>query len=100
MWVMTDNEELMRMAFDYRWWIVILPVASGAAFIWDGIYVGVTASRAMRNTMIVASLFIFLPTYYFTIDRFENHALWLALNLFMISRGVLMWIMAKRSVYT
>ena len=99
LWVMTDNTDLIQLAYDYKWWIVLLPVASGAAFIWDGIYIGVTASRAMRNTMIVASLIIFLPSYYFTIDAFGNHALWFSLNIFMMSRGVLMWIMAKRTVY-
>lgn len=99
LWIMTDNAELISMAYEYRYWIILLPLVSGAAFIWDGIYIGVTASKAMRNTMIVASLFIFLPSYYITITYMENHALWLALHLFMLSRGILMWIMAKKAVF-
>ena len=63
---MTDNQELINIAYEYRFWIILLPLFSGAAFIWDGIYIGVTASKAMRNTMIVASLFVFLPSYYLT----------------------------------
>lgn len=100
MWVMTDNPELIELALKYRWWIVLLPIISGAAFIWDGVYIGVTASKAMRNTMIVASLFIFLPSYYISIGYLGNHGLWLSLSLFMASRGLLMWLMAKTSVYT
>lgn len=99
LWIMTDNATLINIAYEYRYWIIMLPIVSGAAFIWDGIYIGVTASKAMRNTMIVASLFIFLPSYYITIHSFGNHALWFSLLLFMISRGILMWIMAKKSVF-
>lgn len=99
LWIMTDNATLINIAYEYRYWIILLPLVSGAAFIWDGIFIGVTASKAMRNTMIVASIFIFLPSYYLTIESFGNHALWFSLHLFMISRGVLMWIMANRSVF-
>ena len=48
----------------YSWWVVLLPLTGIAAFIWDGIYVGVTASKAMRNTMILSTVFIFLPAFY------------------------------------
>lgn len=99
MWIMTDNADLMQLAFKYQWWIILLPLASGAAFIWDGIYIGVTASKAMRNTMIVASIIIFLPCYYLSINLIGNHGLWMALNLFMISRGLLLWFMAPRTIY-
>jgi MATE family multidrug resistance protein len=96
--LMTDNELLIAMADEYKYWIVALPLASGAAFIWDGIYIGVTASKAMRNTMIIASLLVFLPVYYLTVEHLGNHALWLALNLFMLSRGLQMWALARKDV--
>ncbi len=99
MWVMTDNTGLISLAMEFKWWVILLPIASGAAFIWDGIYIGVTASKAMRNTMIIASLIIFLPAYYLTINSFGNHGLWMALNIFMISRGLLLWYLAKSAVY-
>jgi len=99
MHLMTDNQELIHLSYDYRFWIFLLPLTSGAAFIWDGIYIGVTASKAMRNTMIVASLVVFLPAYFFTYQLMGNHSLWLALNLFMLSRGLLMWAMARYAVY-
>ena len=99
LWIMTDNSSLIDMAYEYRYWIILLPITSGVAFIWDGIYIGVTASKAMRNTMIIASIAVFLPSYYLTVQSFGNHALWFSLNLFMISRGILMWLMAKRAVF-
>lgn len=99
MWIMTDNSELILLAAEYKWWIILLPLTSGAAFIWDGVYIGVTASKAMRNTMIIASLFIFLPAYFLTIGSFGNHALWFSLNIFMVSRGLLLWYMAPKTIY-
>ncbi|MEJ2593798.1 MAG: MATE family efflux transporter [bacterium] len=96
--IMTDNEMLIQQARTYRWWIIILPLTSVAAFIWDGVYIGLIASRAMRNSMIIASLLVYLPAYYLGVGSLHNHALWLALNLFMISRGALLWYMAKFTI--
>ena len=83
----------------YSWWVVLLPLTGIAAFIWDGIYVGVTTSKAMRNTMILSTVFIFLPAFYLFFPLLGNHGLWLALQLFMISRGLSMWLPARKVVY-
>ncbi|MFK5857398.1 MAG: MATE family efflux transporter [Bacteroidota bacterium] len=94
--LMTSNSDIQKVAMQYRMWIVIIPLASSAAFIWDGVFIGVTASKGMRNAMIIASIFVFLPTYYLTVNYWGNNALWLSLNLFMLARGLLMWIMWQR----
>ncbi len=99
MHILTNNEQLFSLAQQYKYWIVLLPLSSFAAFIWDGIYIGVTASKAMRNSMIAASLLIFLPSYYIGMQFIGNHSLWLALHLFMISRGVFLWWLRKGAVY-
>jgi MATE family multidrug resistance protein len=99
LWIMTDNQNLIHMAYEFRYWIILLPLVSGFAFIWDGIYIGVTASIAMRNTMIIASVFVFLPSYYLTVQHIGNNALWLALHLFMMARGILLWIVAKKAIF-
>lgn len=91
--VMTNNSLLREMAMEHKFWIVIIPLTSCAAFIWDGIFVGATASKGMRNAMIVSSLMVFLPTYYLTANYLGNNALWLSLNMFMLARGLLMWAM-------
>ena len=93
MQLLTNNLLLQDMATNYQLWVIIIPVTSIAAFIWDGIFVGVTATKNMRNAMIVSSLLVFLPAYYLTSNQWDNNALWFALNLFMITRGLLMWIM-------
>jgi len=97
--IMTSNTTIIAVSENYYFWIVILPLTSIAAFIWDGVYVGVTASKAMRNTMIASSFIIFLPAYYGTIHILGNHGLWLAMELFMIARGLTMWVAAPKAVY-
>jgi len=99
MYVLTDNQGILNLAKEYYWWVVLLPLTGIAAFIWDGIYVGVTAAKAMRNTMILSTIFIFLPAFYLFFPSLGNHGLWLALQLFMISRGLSMWLLARKAVY-
>ncbi|UBM61464.1 MATE family efflux transporter [Candidatus Sulfidibacterium hydrothermale] len=97
--ILTNNPALLHLAKAYYGWVIILPLTSLAAFIWDGIYVGVTASKAMRNTMIFSALFVFLPAFYFLFPTYQNHGLWLALQLFMLSRGISMGLLAPKAVY-
>ena len=99
MLVLTNNREILALAARYYGWVVLLPLTSLAAFIWDGVYVGVTASQAMRNTMILSSLLVFLPAFYLFYPHWGNHGLWLALQLFMVARGISMWMLAPRAVY-
>ena len=97
--IMTSDVHLQGLAQEYGFWIIILPLTSFAAFIWDGIYIGVTASKAMRNTMILASVLIFLPAFYIGFPLWGNNALWLSINLFMLARGISMWIVSRKAVY-
>ncbi len=85
--LMTENKEIINTANKYLIWSGLLPLLSFSAFIWDGVYVGLTASKHMRNTMLASSLLIFFPTYYIFENSLGNNALWLALIMFLFSRG-------------
>ena len=61
--LISDNPEIAVSATPYHIYMIIIPLITFAAFIWDGIYIGATASRAIRNTMIISSLFVFLPAW-------------------------------------
>lgn len=52
--LLTDKVAIIEAAAGYRIWAVLFPVAGFAAFLWDGIFIGMTASRQMRNSMFVA----------------------------------------------
>ena len=79
--------------------MVLIPIITFAAFIWDGIYIGATASKAIRNTMIISSIFIFLPLWYFLMPIYENHGLWIAFLGFMLARGISMTFFAKKNIF-
>ncbi len=96
--ILTSQMDIIHSAQSYLFWIFLIPLASFASFIWDGIYIGATASRAMRNALLAATALIFIPVYYFLYPIWGNHALWLAMVLFMFSRGVIQTVLFKRAI--
>ena len=96
---LTSQVEVVNLAMEYIGWLIVFPILSVVPFVWDGIYIGLTSSRAMRNTMLFATFFVFLPSYYILSHFFGNHGLWLAMILFVLARGVSQTILAKRVVW-
>ena len=94
--LISDQPEVAEQARPYYIYMVLIPVITFAAFLWDGIYIGATASKEIRDTMIIASLLVFLPAWYILTPLYGNHGLWIAFLLFMVARGVSMTVMAKR----
>ena len=92
LFILTDNEKIINQAADYLIWVGIIPVITFAAFLWDGIFIGATATSQLRNAMIISTLLIFLPAYFLTYQSFGNHGLWFSLILFMASRSVILTI--------
>lgn len=96
--LVSDQPGVAEQARPYYIYMVLIPVITFAAFLWDGIYIGATAAREIRNTMIIASLLVFLPAWYFLMPVYGNHGLWIAFLLFMVARGVSMTVMAKNII--
>jgi MATE family multidrug resistance protein len=98
--LLTDNPAIIHAAQPFIKWIAIIPIASFMAFIWDGVYVGATASVPMRNSMMFSTVVVFLPAYFLLQPYLHNHALWLAMVLFLFSRGVYLGINYKQQILT
>ena len=98
--LLTSQQDLIKQAQPFIIWVILIPLASFSSFIWDGIYIGATASAAMRNTLIGATILVFAPVYYFLNPHWENHALWLAMVLFMFARGAIQTLIFRRSVFS
>ncbi len=94
----TNQNKVIEIALGFMIWIVVAPVINSISFIWDGIYIGATATREMLLSMIVSTLVFFLPIYFLTKDVLGNHSIWLALTIFMVVRGLTLTIFAKRFV--
>lgn len=99
MYVLTDIPHLIAQAKPYFIWVSLIPILSFAAFIYDGIYVGATQAKAMRNSMFIASVLVYLPLYYLLRIPFENHGLWIAFIAFLAARGLLLFIWTKKYIY-
>nr|WP_267136048.1 MATE family efflux transporter DinF [Vibrio sp. J1-1] len=84
--MITSIEEVQQQAAIYLPWLVVMPLASMWCFLLDGIFVGATKGKDMRNSMFVATSSFFVVFYLFS--GWENHALWLAMTSFMLMRGI------------
>ncbi len=98
LFLFTDQLDLIEQTEPYLIWIIAAPVVNVAAYIWDGIYLGATASKVLRNTMIV-SMLIFLSAVYLLLP-YGNHGLWCAFTLLLIVRGVLLTVLAQKHLFT
>ncbi len=83
----TDQEEVIQASLDYKYWMAAFPIAAFACYIWDGVYIGLTASVSMRNAMI-ASLIVYLLVYYTLLPYTSEKAIWIALMIFLAVRGI------------
>ena len=77
--------------------MILFPIISAPCYIWDGIYIGLTASRAMRQTMLIAVL-IYILSYFLLRNDFGNHGLWAALLVFMAIRGMIQWVWYRKNL--
>ncbi len=96
--IISDNAEIISEIRPYYIYMALIPIITFAAFLWDGIYIGATASKAIRNTMIISAILVFLPMWYFLMPLYGNHGLWIAFLGFMVARGVSMTFFAKKNI--
>ncbi|MFT3737567.1 MAG: MATE family efflux transporter [Breznakibacter sp.] len=97
--ILTNNPAVVVEAANYFVWVAFVPLASFMSFIWDGVYIGSTASKAMRNTMLFATVFFFFLPFVALRATLGNHAIWLAMVLFFLMRGVAQTWLAPRAVF-
>ena len=95
--LLTDLPVVRSTALQFLPWLVISPLISVWSFLYDGVYVGATRSREMRNLMLFSTFVVFLPAW-FLLQGYGNHGLWLAFSIFMASRGIGMHIWYRRQV--
>jgi len=95
--ILTDKTDVIAICREYEVWVLIIPIAGFAAFLWDGIFIGATASRQMRNSMFVAAG-SFFAIFYSLQSTLGNNALWLAFIIYLSMRGIMQAIMYYRKI--
>ncbi|KQV44029.1 MULTISPECIES: MATE family efflux transporter [unclassified Rhizobium] len=92
---LTTAADVRAVAYEYMPWAAITAITGALAFLMDGVFIGATWSRDMRNMMLlafagyVAALLVLVPL-------FGNHGLWAGLNLFLLFRGVFLLALVPR----
>jgi MATE family multidrug resistance protein len=95
--MLTDLPDIRETAIRYLPWMIASPLVSVWCFLYDGVYVGATRAREMRNIMVLSTLFVFLPAWYF-LQPLGNDGLWLAFLLFMAARGIGMHVGYRKKI--
>ena len=85
--LITDIEILRFISYKHIFWIVIIPPLASFCYQLDGIFIGASQTREIRNAMVF-SVLIFIGTSIYLTRYFENHGIWFSLMLFMILRAL------------
>lgn len=92
--IFTSSPTIMACAEEYIWWIVMVPLVGFIPFLIDGILIGATKTRIMRNTTFFA-LVAFFALFFALQSALGNRALWIAFIGFIVVRFVLMLVATK-----
>lgn len=95
--LLTDLPEVRDTTLTFLPWLILSPVVSVWSFIYDGVFVGATRAREMRNIMLISSILVFIPAWY-ALRFLGNHGLWLAFMIFLGSRAIGMHYYYRRRV--
>ncbi|MCD5979982.1 MATE family efflux transporter [Pseudomonas quasicaspiana] len=97
----TDIVEVRETAFIYLPYLAVLPLLAVWSYLLDGLFIGATRAREMRNTMLVNMLLV--APFAYGLQSFGNHGLWLTLLLFMLLRaltlGFVTWQLSTRGAW-
>ena len=85
--LLTNEENVIAASEEYIFWATLIPIAGMVAFVWDGVFIGMTMTRGMLSGTFVAAI-VFFTTYFALESTLNNHALWLAFILYLVARGV------------
>lgn len=93
--LLTDEPMVVEASRGYVWWAYLIPLAGVAAFIWDGIFIGITQTKGMLQSSLIAAAVFFLCVI-FSFDSLGNHGLWLSMLLYLVMRGLVQTILYFR----
>jgi MATE family multidrug resistance protein len=84
--VMTTQTEVQNAATTWLWWVALTPLIGVWSFLLDGIFIGTTHTREMRNGMIISTA-LFLSASLVLVPLLGNHGLWSSYCILMLARA-------------
>ena len=93
--LITNEQSVITASSAYFYWVLAIPLAGFAAFLYDGIFIGATATRWMLYAMSIATIAFFLIYYGFR-EAMGNQALWLAFITYLALRGIVQGFLGRK----
>jgi MATE family multidrug resistance protein len=93
--MLTNDYAVVESIHDYVYWAIFIPIFGFMAFVYDGVFIGLTLSRQMLWSMFV-SMLVFFVVYLSLFSIWGNNALWFAFALYLVSRGVIQMAIYER----
>ncbi|MBP5629392.1 MAG: MATE family efflux transporter [Bacteroidaceae bacterium] len=85
--LLSDNQMVLDTARDYFHWLLLVPACGIMAFVWDGVFIGVTSTRRLLLSMFVGTV-VFFAAYLWLFPKYGNDGLWISFLLYLLARGM------------
>ncbi len=85
--LLSNDSEVIFKAKEFGGWAIVIPAAGFLAFTWDGIFIGLTATRAMLVSIAISTAIYFI-VYKALFPAIGNHGLWAAFIAYLLCRGL------------
>ena len=92
---MTDIETIKNISYQFSFWLILLPFLSSFCYQFDGIFIGASQTKELRDAMFI-SVTLYLLSSYFLVQNFENQGLWISFTIFLILRALTLGFYFKR----
>jgi len=86
-YIITDIEMLRFISFQHIMWVILIPPVACFCYQLDGIFIGASQTKEIRNAMVISVLGFISCSIYLT-KYFNNHGIWFSLLLFMVFRSL------------
>ena len=96
--LLTNETDVITASSSYFYWVLAIPLAGFSAFLYDGIFIGATATGLMLRAMATASATFFLLYWGFR-EAMGNHALWMAFITYLLIRGIMQGFLGRKILH-
>ena len=93
--LLSSDMAVIEALQQYYLWAAAIPLSGFVAFTWDGIFIGATLTRSLLLSMFTAAV-TFFAIYFLAFDTFGNDALWAAFLSYLIVRGIVLTLRARK----
>lgn len=96
--ILTNNENVLNVAKQYMIWVLLIPITGFVAFLYDGILIGMTESKIMRDAIFISTA-VFFILYFSLKGLIDNNALWIGFITYLVGRSLLMMMFSWKKIF-